>query len=140
MFSSSLRLSNFPRLISFATIFLALLASTSNAIAQSAYVRVSQVGYEAGATPFRAYLMSGAAGSRASFKVVGSKGATAYSGHVGALLGTWSHSAKVSYNVYALDFTVPEGDIYTISVSGPFEVESPQLRWMTRIRFIPACS
>ena len=64
MLSSSLRLSSAPRLISFAGIFLALLAWTPNAIAQSAYVRVSQVGYEAGATPFRAYLMSAAGGQQ----------------------------------------------------------------------------
>jgi endoglucanase len=126
MLSSSLRLSNSPRLIAFASIFLALLAWTPIAAAQSAYVRVSQVGYEAGDTPFRAYLMSGAAGSGANFKVVGSKGATAYSGHAGALLGTWSHSEKVSYNVYALDFTVSGGDLYTISVSGAVTAESPQ--------------
>jgi endoglucanase len=126
MLSSRLHLSNSPRLISFATIFLALLAWTSVACAQDAYVRVSQIGYEAGATPSRAYLMSGAVGSGASFKVIDSKGTTAYSGHAGALLGTWSHSQKVSDNVYALDFKVPGGDLYTISVSGPVTVVSPQ--------------
>ncbi|MFZ0816451.1 MAG: glycoside hydrolase family 9 protein, partial [Candidatus Sulfotelmatobacter sp.] len=126
MLSSNPRFSNSPRLISFTSIFLALLAWTPIAIAQDAYVRVSQVGYEAGATPFRAYLMSGPAGSRTSFKVVGSKGETVYSGHAGALLGTWSHSEKISYNIYALDFTVPGGDLYTISVSGPVNAESPQ--------------
>jgi len=108
-----------------ASILLALLACTPRAVAQSAYVRVSQAGYEAGAAPFRAYLMSTAAGAEANFKVVGSKGATAYSGHIGARLGTWSHSQKVSYDVYALDFTVPGGDLYTISVSGPVTVDSP---------------
>jgi endoglucanase len=126
MLSSSLRLSTSPRLIAFTIIVLALLSWTSAAVAQSAYVRVSQVGYEADTGPFRAYLMSGAAGSAASFKVVDSKGGTAYSGHAGALQGTWSHSEKVSYNVYALDFTVPGGDLYTISVSEPFDTESPQ--------------
>jgi endoglucanase len=83
----------------------------------SSYVRVSQVGYEAGATPFRAYLMSKTSQSGASFKLVNSEGISAYSGHAGALLGTWSHSKTVSYNVYALDFNVPGGDLYTISVS-----------------------
>jgi endoglucanase len=108
-----------------ATILLALLACTPPAWAQSAYVRVSQVGYEAGETPFRAYLMSTEAESGGSFKVVNAKGATAYSGHVGALLGTWSHSKSVTYDVYALDFTVPGGDLYTISVSGPVAAASP---------------
>jgi endoglucanase len=116
MLSSSLRLSISLRLVSIASVLLALLVWTPTAGAQSAYVRVSQVGYEAGKTPFRAYLMSTAAVSGASFKVVDSKGATAYSGPVGALLGTWSHSKTLTYDVYALEFTVPGGDLYTISV------------------------
>jgi endoglucanase len=127
-FSIRLRVTSVP------TILLALLASPSPARAQSAYVRVSQVGYEAGEAPFRAYLMSTRAASGGSFKVLNSKGATAYSGHVGALLGTWSHSKKVTYAVYALEFTVMGGDLYTISVSGPvtaassrFAVDSPDV-------------
>ena len=126
MLSSSLRLSIAPRLISFAAILLALLAWAPSGVAQSAYVRVSQAGYEAGEGPFRGYLMTTAAASGAAFKVVDSKGGTAYSGQAGALLGTWSHSQKASYNVYALDFTVLGGDLYTISVSGPVTAESPQ--------------
>jgi len=94
--------------------------------AQSAYVRVSQVGYEAGKTPFRAYLMSSAVESGGSFKVVNSEGVTVFSGQVGALLGTWSHSKTVTYDVYALDFNAPGGDLYTISVSGPVTATSPQ--------------
>jgi endoglucanase len=114
------------RLVSTTSLLLALLASTRPSQAQSAYVRVSQAGYEAGQTPFRAYLMSTAAETEASFTVVNSQGATAYSGHVGALLGTWSHSQKVAYDVYALDFTVPGGDLYTIAVSGPVAAASPR--------------
>jgi endoglucanase len=113
--------------------FFALLAYTRPAqaqfAAQSAYVRVNQAGYEAGEPPFRAYLMSTAAECGASFKVIDSNGATAYSGHVGALLGTWSHSKTLAYNVYALDFKVPSGDLYTISVSsvsGPVVAISPR--------------
>jgi hypothetical protein len=121
------------RLVSFASILLALTACAQPARAQSAYVRVSQVGYESGETPFRAYLMSRAEEPAATFDVVNSKGALVYSGHVGALLGTWSHSPKVTYNVYALDFTAPGGDLYTVSVPGssgatspPFAVEGPE--------------
>jgi endoglucanase len=125
MMPSRLRLSTCVRLLTVASILLALLTCAASARAQSAYVRVSQVGYETGKTPFRAYLMSTAAESGASFKVVNSKGAAAYSGPVGALLGTWSHSEKVTYDVYALDFTVPGGDLYTISVSGPVTAASP---------------
>ncbi len=109
-----------------AGILLALLACTQPARAQSAYVRVSQVGYETGETPFRAYLMSSTAETGATFKVVNSSDATAYSGRVGSLLGTWSHNKAVTYNVYALDFNVPGGDLYTISVSGPAAAASPR--------------
>lgn len=107
------------------TLFLALFACAPLARAQSAYVRVSQVGYEAGKTPNRAYLMSTAVESKATFKVVNSEGATVYSGNIGSLLGTWSHSKTVTYSVYALDFTVPAGDLYTISVSGTVAAASP---------------
>ena len=113
------------RVVSFAGTCLALLVCTALAWTQPAYVRVSQVGYEAGETPSRAYLMSAAAVGGASFKVVDSKGATIYSSQVGALLGTWGHSKKVTYDVYALDFTVPGGDLYRILVSGPVTATSP---------------
>ena len=126
MLSSSPRLSNALRIASVASILLALLTWTPPAQAQSAYVRVSQVGYEAGETPFRAYLMSTAAARGARFKVVDSKGATAYSGQVGALLGKWSHSKTLTYDVYALDFNIPGGDLYTISVSSPVAAASPR--------------
>lgn len=106
MLSSSPHLSICIRFVSIATLLLLLLllfAWTPTAAAQSAFVRVSQVGYEAGETPFRAYLMSTAVASGATFRVIDSKGAAAYSGPVGSLLGIWSHSKTVAYNVYALD-------------------------------------
>jgi endoglucanase len=93
--------------------------------AESAYVRVSQVGYEAGESAARAYLMSTAAETGATFKVVGADGSTAYKGKVGALLGTWANSKKLAYQVYALDFAVPCGRSYSISVSGPVSAHSP---------------
>jgi endoglucanase len=112
---------------------LALLACAPYLRAQPAYVRVSQAGYEAAGGPFRAYLMSPDAVTGATFEVINSQGVTAHSGHVGALLGTWGHSKKVSYNVYALDFNVPGGDLYIISVAGrktltspPFAVDTPE--------------
>jgi endoglucanase len=126
MFSPNSRPSTPVRLLSVAGILLASLACTPAARAQSAYVRVSQVGYETGEAPFRAYLMSTAAETGATFKVLNSKAATTYSGKVGALLGTWSHSKQETYDVYALDFAVPGGDLYTISVSGPVAAASPR--------------
>jgi endoglucanase len=92
--------------------------------ADSAYVRVNQAGYEAAGT-HRAYLMSTGAETGATFQVINSKGATAASGKVGVLLGVWSHSKTVSYDVYAIDFQVPGGEIYQIKVSGPVAATSP---------------
>ncbi|MBV8550735.1 MAG: glycoside hydrolase family 9 protein [Acidobacteriaceae bacterium] len=92
----------------------------------SAYVRVSQVGYEAGNTPFRAYLMSTDVEPGATFRVVNSHGNAVYSAAAGPLLGTWSNSKSLTYQVYALDFNAPEGDTYTISVSGPVPTTSPR--------------
>ena len=94
--------------------------------ASAAYVRVNQVGYEAGNAPFRAYLMSTAPETAATFSVINSAGQTVYSGPIGALLGTWSNSAKLVYDVYALNFSVPGGDVYTISVQGSTPATSPQ--------------
>lgn len=59
--SSSTHIPILRRLVSVATLLVALFLWTHAALAQSAYVRVSQVGYETGETPFRAYLMSTAA-------------------------------------------------------------------------------
>lgn len=114
------------RLVPFATLLLVLSTWTSTADAQSAYVRVSQVGYEASDTTFRAYLMSTAAADGATFRVLDSQGKSVHAGGVGALLGTWSHSKTTVYKVYALDFHVPGGDLYTISVSGPVTAASPR--------------
>ena len=125
MLSWKASLSALLRLVPVATTLLAMFAWSLTTQAQSAYVRVSQVGYEAGETPFRAYLMSTAVASGATFRVIDSKGAAAYSGPVGSLLGIWSHSKTVAYNVYALDFKVPGGHLYTISVSGPVAAASP---------------
>jgi len=117
-----------------AIILLALLSCARLGLAESAYVRVSQVGYEAGKAPFRAYLMSTIEENAAGFKVINSKGDTAYSGRVGALLGAWSHSKILTYSVYAIDFDVPGGGLYTIVVSGlatavspPFAVDRPEI-------------
>lgn len=91
--------------------------------AATAYVRVNQAGYEAGATA-RAYLMTTATLSSASYKLVNQDGKTTKSGKVGALLGAWAHSTEVSYNIYAIDFSAPAG-IYTLQVSGDVSAASP---------------
>src|ERR1700692_557121 len=98
MLSWRASLSTSVRLVSVAGTLLAMFSWSLTTQAQSAYVRVSQVGYEAGETPFRAYLMSSAEGGGAKFKVVDSKGATAFSGRVGPALGIWTHSRNIAYN------------------------------------------
>ena len=105
---------------------LALLALHPAARAASAYVRVNQAGYEAASPPFQAYLMSTAAESGATFSVINSEGATVYSHAIGDSLGTWSNSSTLAYDVYALSFTAPGGDIYHISVQGPVPARSPK--------------
>jgi hypothetical protein len=53
-------------LVSFAGTLLALVACAQPPRAQSAYVCFSQVGYESGETPFRAYLVSTAVSGKRS--------------------------------------------------------------------------
>jgi endoglucanase len=103
----------------------AVLLAVPAVCAESVYVRVSQVGYEVGKGPFRAYLMSKAGVSSTSFDVVNSAGQTVVTAPIGAMLGTWSNSSTLTYNVYALDFTVPGGDTYSISIPGHPEATSP---------------
>src|ERR1700677_3319462 len=98
---------------------------SASAQAQSAYVRVNQVGYEAGASA-RAYLMSTACETGATSKVRSPNGSRAYSRKVGAFLGTWANINKLIYKVYALDFVVPAGRSYSISVAGPVSAQSPK--------------
>ena len=103
-----------------------LLGSSAAVYAGSAYVRVSQIGYESGGAPFRAYLMATEPETGATFRVIDSKGQAVYSAAIGALLGTWSHNKSLTYSIYALDFTVPLCGTYTISVSGPVRATSPR--------------
>jgi len=115
---------NFRHILA-AIVFTALLVCAASARAgESAYIRVNQAGYEAKGS-LRAYLMSATAENTARFEVRNSKGAVAFSGNIGALLGVWSNSSTLIYKVYALDFTVPGGDIYKIVVLGPVPAVSP---------------
>jgi endoglucanase len=107
------------------TIILSLLLTCApRAFATEAYVRVNQIGYEANRIA-RAYLMSPIAETGANFEVINAENDKAYTGKIGALLGTWSHSTKLVYYVYALDFSVSGGDIYQIKVFGPVPATSP---------------
>ncbi len=114
-----------PRYNKSLSVAIVLLFCTQILLAQSAYIRVNQAGYETSKPPFRAYLMSKSPLAGANFQVINSKGVAAASGPIGALLGTWGHSKKVTYSVYAIDFNVPAGDLYTIQLSSPVKATSP---------------
>lgn len=93
----------------------------SAATAQSSFVRVHQTGYVANA-PKRAYLMSSASSSGASFSVLNSNGSPVFSAAIGSSQGSWGSFT----HVYALDFdTVTSPGIYTISVIGSISSTSP---------------
>ena len=102
---------------------LALLALATGAYAQTAFVRVNQVGYVSGGSK-RAYLMSSAAETGATFVIKNSSGSTVFGpAAIGANLGSWSNSYP---NVYAVDFDgFTTAGTYTISVSGPIAASSP---------------
>jgi endoglucanase len=77
------------------------LMTAVGAYAQSAFVRVNQVGYPSGGAK-RAYLMSSAVETGATFVIKNSSGTTVFGpSAIGANLGSWSGSYP---NVYALDF------------------------------------
>ena len=105
-----------------AVVVAGLILSCANAYAQSAFVRVNQVGYVSGASK-RAYLMASGVETGATFSVKNSSGATVYTAAIGANLGSWSTAYP---DVYALDFsTVTSPGTYTITVSGPIAASSP---------------
>ncbi|HEY2718154.1 MAG TPA: glycoside hydrolase family 9 protein, partial [Solirubrobacteraceae bacterium] len=88
----------------------------------SAFVRVDQAGYAAGAGK-RAYLMAHRDETGAPFTVLSVPSGTAvYSGAVGASTGSWS---KRFGHVYALDFDPLMPGKYTIAVGGRAPASSP---------------
>src|SRR5258706_9920349 len=105
------------------TVTLMLFCAIANA--QSAFVRLNQVGYVSGASK-RAYLMASAAETGAMFSVKNSSGSTVYSAAIGANLGSWSNAYP---DVYALDFSaVTSTGTYSITVSGPIAASSPSFK------------
>ena len=99
---------------------------TGAALGQTAFVRVNQVGYVAGAAK-RAYLMASAAETGATFVVKNSSGSTVFGpAAIGANLGSWSGGYP---DVYALDFdSFTTAGTYTISVSGTIAASSPSFK------------
>jgi endoglucanase len=99
---------------------------SSIANAQSAFVRVNQVGYTSGGSK-RAYLMASGAETGATFSVKNSSGSTVFGpAAIGSSLGSWSTTYP---DIYALDFdTFTTAGTYTISVSGPIAASSPSFK------------
>src|SRR5262249_20560198 len=104
-------------------VFVVVLTFASIAAAQSAFVRVNQVGYVSGAAK-RGYLMASASEAGATFVVKNSGGTTVLGPTaIGASLGSWGGSYA---NVYAIDFDpVMTAGTYSIAVSGPINATSP---------------
>jgi endoglucanase len=90
--------------------------------AENAFVRVNQLGYEAGCGG-RAYLMATGSESGAIFHVVNAHGESVFSSVIGAQLGVWG-----KFTVYALDFRVGDAGAFTIEVNGPMPATSPGFR------------
>ena len=93
--------------------------------ADSAFVRVNQVGYPETAAK-RAYLMSTIDETGATFSVKNSTGATVATGTVPNSLGSWSGTFSF---VHPLDFdSVSTPGTYIISVTGPIAASSPAFK------------
>jgi len=102
-----------------------MISSSLPVAAQTAFVRVNQVGYVGGGSK-RAYLISSGAEPGATFTVKNSSGNSLLTAPIGADLGSWSRSYP---NVYALDFSnVTASGTYTLTVSGPIAASSPSFR------------
>jgi endoglucanase len=97
---------------------LLVLKAAPAARADTAVVRLNQLGYEVG-TDSRAYLMATRPETGAVFAVIDAKGATVFSQAIGANLGTWGN-----FTVYALDFEIASAGMYTIDVDGPLNATS----------------
>ena len=100
--------------------------TTLAASAQSAFVRVNQVGYVSGGAK-RAYLMASSTETGATFVIKNSGGSTVFGpAAIGPNLGSWSGAYP---NVYALDFdSFVTSGAYSIAVSGPIAAASPTFK------------
>ena len=96
-----------------------LAAAGSPHDAPEAYVRVNQLGYEAGVAA-TAYLVTSAADPHAMFRVIDSAGSVVLTRHAGQTTGRWG-----SYFVYPLPFTLTGVGRYTIEIAGDAHAVSP---------------
>ena len=113
-----------PRLRKIQAAVIVMLALLTTAQAQSAFIRVNQVGYVSGSSK-RAYLMAAGSEAGATFLLKNSSGVTVYSAPVGSTLGVWGTFT----NVYPIDFdSVSTPGTYTLSVTSPIAASSPQFK------------
>jgi len=77
--------------------------------------------------------------NRCTFNVTNSRAPQSSPWSAGTLLGTWS-SSTTTLRRLSLDFTVPGGDIYTITVTGPVNATSPVFPVNTPSVLYPACA
>jgi endoglucanase len=84
-----------------------------------AYIRINQLGYEAG-VPAAAYLVTRTADPHALFRVIDSAGSVVLTQRAGRSTGRWG-----SYLVYPLRFTMREAGQYTIEVAAEGHAASP---------------
>jgi len=118
------RLSTFIYTIIIAAVIAGWALPTS---AQSAFVRVNQVGYVASGAK-RAYLMTSSSSGGASFTVVNSSNVPVFSAAIGADLGSWGSFS----HVFALDFdSVTTTGTYTINIDGSISAASPNFQIAT---------
>jgi endoglucanase len=116
-----------PRCVSlhhlFGTIIVLLFPLSLLAAAQSAFVRVNQVGYVARASK-RAYLMASGSETGATFSLKNTSGTTVFGpAAIGERLGSWSSRYR---DIYALDFdSLVTPGTYLIKVEGPISASSP---------------
>jgi len=77
--------------------------------------------------------------SGASFRVANSRGSTVYQAPVGAQLGIWGHSAKVTYQIYALDFYAQAGICIPSTSTAKTFCDHLPFRLRVRMRCIRVC-
>ena len=111
------------RAASFGFALLLALGSTASALAaDTAYVRVNQLGYPYRTTA-RAWLMSTALETGATFQLIDAKGTAVASGTVPTSSRAWN-----KYHVYPLDFVAARPGTFTLAVNGAVAATSPAFR------------
>ncbi len=111
-------MSRLRSLVRAASVVLAAGALFDAAWAGASFVRINQLGFEAG-LPARAYVMVDAPQAPTGFKVLDRNGRVVLNAPVGASSGTWG-----GFKVYPLNFQLDDDGWYSIAVSGAHPASS----------------